>query len=571
MSSRSKWIIEKTEAVSSDGMVCAMHPLAAEAGAEVLRQGGSAVDAAVAAALAVGVVEPFMSGLGGVAWMIVRDAASGRTQVLDGSSTLPSSISTDLFELVDEEVSGLYGWRATKGDAANTGWLTPAAPGTPKLLSEAHRRFGRLPWRDLVEPARTLAEDGYEVDSYAANTIAGEFDRLSAFPEAKRIFFKPSGAPYSSSSGYANGDRLVQPDLARTLRLVQEEGAETVYTGEVAELIARDMTKNGGLITQGDLAAYEVRVLEPCEVDYRGYQVLGQLENTGYATVTEALQILEGFAIDGLGAGTTEVVHLETEAIRHAFVDRLRHLGDASIVPVPYHGVISKEYAAQRREAIERGRATPEAKPGEPWPYENATPGWKPDRSAIAGEGQTTHITVVDRDRNMVSLTSTLGAAFGSGVAIKDTGIVLNNATMWFDPVPGAAASIGPNKRMMSAASNLLVLREGNPLLAVGAPGGRRVISSVFQAVVNVTDFGLGMQEAVSAPRIHCEGPETSVSDRFTAETIDGLRHLGHRVTVRSEAFGASWFARPNGVLIGSENELRGGVFQFTPATAIGV
>ncbi len=572
MGSRSEWVIDKTEARSKDGMVAAMQPEAAAAGAEILRRGGNAIDAAVATAFAIGVVEPFMSGVGGVAWMIYRDAASGRTVCFDGSATLPRAIRPEMFELLPaDQKSGMYGWRATKDDAANTGWLTPAAPGTPHLLGEAHRQYGHLPWRDLLQPAIRLAENGFEASQYVTMMLASEYARLGRFPESKRTFFKPNGAPYTPSLGLGPGDTLVQADLARTLRLIAEEGAGVVYHGEVARLIAEDMKRNGGLVDEKELAAQTTRVLEPAVIRYRDFEILGQLENSGYATIAEALQILDGFDVARAGRGSRDAVHLEAEAMRRAFVDRLRNLGDASLMPVPYRGVVSREYAAERRSSIDPHRATPDIEPGDPWPFEPEQSTYRPARSSAAGEGQTTHITVVDRDRNMVSLTSTLGAAFGSGVVIKGAGIVMNNATMWFDPTPGAVASIGPGKRLMSATSHLLVQRDGRSFLAIGSPGGRRVITAVYQTIVNLIDFGLGMQAAISAPRFHCEGRETSLSDRYPAEVVEGLRAMGHVVALRNDTLGTSWFARPNGIMIDPSGDLRGGVFQYTPAMAIGI
>lgn len=572
MASHSEWVIEKTEARSKDGVVCAMQPEAAAAGAEILRRGGNAIDAAVATAFAITVVEPFMSSVGGVAWMIYRDAASGRTVCFDGSATLPRRIRPEMFELLPPgQKSGMYGWRATKDDAANTGWLTPAAPGTPHLLGEAHKRYGSLPWRDLLQPAIRLAENGFEVSQYVAMMLASEWSRLGRFPESRRTFFKANGAPYTPSLGMGPGDTLVQADLARTLKLIAEEGAEVVYKGEVARLITEDMARNGGLVDEAELANQQTRILEPSVVNYRGFEILGQLENSGYATIAEALQILEGFDIRRMGQGSSDAIHVEVESMRRAFVDRLRYLGDASLMPVPYRGVISRAYAAERRASIDARRATPGIEPGDPWPYEPTQSDFRPARSSAAGEGQTTHITVIDRDRNMVSLTSTLGAAFGSGVVIKGAGIVMNNATMWFDPSPGAVTSIGPGKRLMSATSHLLVQRDGKSFLAIGSPGGRRVITAVYQCIVNLIDFGLGMQAAISAPRFHTEGRETALSNRYPEEVIQAVRAMGHEVAVRNDVLGTSWFARPNGIMIDPSGELRGGVFQYTPATAIGI
>lgn len=572
MSMRSEWIVDKTEAVSGNGMVTAMQPAAADAGAQILRRGGNAIDAAVATAFAVGVVEPFMSGVGGVAWLVYHDAAADKTYCLDGSTVLPAAVRPEMFEVLDEGRSGIYGWRATKDDAAQTGWRAPGVPGTPMLLQDAHRRWGRLPWRDVVEPAIVLAAEGFEVNHYVAMMISASARRLWRFPEGRRTFFKQDGTPLAPSLGQGPGDRLVQPDLARTLKTISDEGADTVYRGRVARLIVEDMQRNAGLVTQADLAAHKTLEYQPAEIDYRGYQVVGQLENSGFPTLAEALQILDGFDLAGIGFQTVEAEHLMIEAMRRAFVDRLRHIGDASLVPVPLRGMVGRDYAAERRATIDPVRATPDEEPGDPWPHDPTPDGRRAARSGATGEGQTTHMNVVDRDGNLASLTSTLGAAFGSAVVINGTGITLNNATMWFDPVPGSVASIGPGKRILSAATPVLVRRNGAPFMTAGSPGGRRVISAVMRVILNVVDFGLGMQAAVSAPRSHCEGRPATVSNRFPAAVPAGLRGLGHDLQVVEDNLSTNWFARPSAIMIHpATGERRGGVFQFTPATAVGV
>lgn len=571
-SRRSEWIIDKTEAVARDGMVAAMQPLAAEAGAEILARGGNAIDAAVATAFAIGVVEPHMSGLGGIAFLVYRDGATGEITCLDGSTVLPAAIRPEMFELLPgDQRAGMYNWRAVKDDANNTGWLAPGVPGMPALVGEAHRRFGRLPWREVVQPAIRLAADGFEVNHYIAMSIAANWDLLQRFPSTRRVYLKPSGAPPAPPIS-GPGDRLVQPDLARTLSIIAEQGVDVIYRGEIARMIAEEMKRNGGLITEEDLAAHRTYERSPHLASYRGFQIAGALESSGFPTVVEALKIVEGFDLAGAGFQTPDALHLIAEALRRAMVDRLRHLGDPALMPVPLQGVVSPEYAAVRRATIDPSRATPEEGPGDPWPFDPSGGKSPVERSGAPGEGNTTHITVIDRDRNMVALTSTLGGIFGSGVVIEGTGILLNNAVTWFDPEPGAVASIGPGKRVMSAATPVVVLRDGKPFAALGSPGGRRVMSAIYQVLVNLIDYGLGMQAAISAPRLHTEGPALEISTRFPEEVRAALAERGHQIVPRDETISASFFARPNGILIDQETgELHGGVFPFTPATAIGV
>jgi gamma-glutamyltranspeptidase / glutathione hydrolase len=572
MGTRSEWLIDKREAASPYGMVTAMQPLAAEAGAEMLRKGGNAIDAAVATAFAVGVVEPFMSGLGGIAFLVYRDAATGQTICLDGSTVLPRAMRPELFELLGEgDRSGMYGWRATKDNAAEEGWLTPGVPGMPGMVAEAHRRWGSLPWENVLAPAIRLAEDGFDVNHYVAMMTAASFTKLNRVEESRRTFLKPDGSPLSPAV-IGPADVLKQPDLARTLRLIASDGVDVIYRGEIGKMIADDMERHGGLITEADLQDFRVQEFSPHQAEYRGHQILGQLRNTGYPTVIEALQLLEGFDIPGLGFHSPQGTHLTAEAIRHAFVDRLRYLGDKDLLDVPLEGVVARDYTDLRRGDIDPERASPGAVPGNPWPFDPDGPGQMPSRSGAGGDSQTTHMSVIDRDHNMVSLTSTLGAFYGSGVVIQGTGITLNNATMWFDPEPGAVTTVGPGKRVMSAATPLLVLRDGQPFAAIGSPGGRKVISAVYQVIVNMIDYGLSIQPAISAPRLHAEGPQTEISTRFPAEVIQHLEQIGHQVQLRGESLSTSYFARPNGVMLHpGSGQLRGGVFPYTPATAVGV
>lgn len=573
MTSRSEWLVSKTEVVSDDGVVATMVPQATEAGIEMLRRGGNAIDAAVAAGFAVGVVEPFNSGLGGISVLVYHERRSGRTYVLDGTGTLPQAIRPDQFMLSGSGgTSGVYGWAEVEDDANNTGYLTPAVPGMPACLGEAHERFGSLPRADVLEPAVSYAEEGFPVDWYVCLGMAVNQARLHRFPESRRTFFRPDGSCYRAPMLGVEGDVVRQTDLARTLRLIAERGTDVVYRGEIAERIAEEMAANGGLLAYEDLAGYRVRVSETGIVgEYRGHQVVGGLENTGFPTVLQALNLLDGFDLRRLGAGSVEEMHLVAEAQRLAFADRFAYLGDGERMPVPLEGILSKAYAVERRRTIDEARAVADAGPGDPWPYDERAPG--PGRRAgRGGEGQTTHLTVVDRDRNMVSLTSTLGLHFGSAVVVEGTGIVLNNGTMWFDPVPGSTNSVGPGRRIMTAAAPAIVLRDGEPLLAAGAPGGRRVISAVLQTIVNVVDHGMGAQDAVSVPRVHCESRETIVDARLGDERIGALRRLGHDLVVQEETFSTTYFGRPNAVVVDpATGRLLGGVNQYKPAYAIGL
>jgi len=572
---RSRWVISKTEVRSRRGVVAAMCPEAAEAGAAMLTRGGNAVDAAVAAAFAIGVVEPFNSGLGGIGQLVYYQAGTGHTYVVDGIPTLPKGMRPEMFRLLDTgERTGVYDWPAVSGDANNTGYLASAVPGLPACLCAALERFGRLNREEVLAPAIRLAAEGFELDWYVALTLAGAQRRLQQLAESRRVFYRPDWTCYRATMMAMTADHFAQPDLARSLRLVAAEGADAFYHGEIARHIAADMAAHGGLVTEQELAEYRPRIWEPgLLATYRGCQLVQAPQHTGAPTAVEALNILEGFELAALGHNRTETLHLVVEALRRAFVDRLQYLGDADQDPVPHDALVSKAYAAERRSDILADRATPAAAPGQPWRFSSLRPGAAARAPGVrAGEGQTTHITVVDRELNMVALTATLGDHFGSGVVIPGTGIVMNNGAMWFDPRPGSVNSVGPGKRVLWAGTPTLVLRDGRPFMALGAPGGRRIISAVVQVIANVIDFGMGMQAAVAAPRVHCEGAGTEVDALVGADAVEGLRRLGHDVVVREESLSTSYFARPNGVLVDpATGELRGGVNQYKPALAIGL
>jgi gamma-glutamyltranspeptidase/glutathione hydrolase len=565
----------KTEAVSSRGMVAAMHPLAAEAGAEILAKGGNAIDAAVAIGFAIGVVEPYNSGIGAIAVLVHYDAKTGKTTAIDGTGPLPRKISTDVFTLVDsEERSGVYQWRAVVGDANNRGHLSVAVPGTPACLCEAHTRFGRLPLAEVMAPAIRLAEEGFLIDWVVAAITATNLAALWKNPAAKRIYCKEDGSPFQSGSFMIPPDRVVQSDLGATLRRVAAHGHDGFYRGETARLIAEDMAANGGLLDEEDLAAYKPRVYKPALIsDYHGYQIVHSPVTNGGPTVVEMLNILEQDRLGTYGLNSVRALHLIIESQRRAFSDRFLHLGDPDFAPVPLEGVVSKSFAAERRSGIDPDRATPNVTAGDAWAHQERVAEPALSGAGVGGsDGCTTHFNVIDGDGNMVSCTSTHGQFYGSAVVAEGTGVLLNNGVMWFDPEPGSIVSVGPGKRIMTAGTPTLVLKQGKPFLAIGAPGGRRVISAIFQGLVNILDHGLTPAEAIAAPRVHCEGVNVEVDSRLPATTLDGLRELGHNLIVREETPVNSSFARPTGILIDPDTGLlRGGATPFGPATAIGL
>jgi len=510
---RSQWHHSKTEPASDGGMVTAEHHHAAEAGVEMLRDGGNAVDAAVAAAFVMGVVEPFTSGIGGIAGLVIR-RADGTVASVEGGTRAPLAARPDMFELAGGGArAGMYLWPAVKDGANIDGATSVSVPGQAAALCLALERYGSLPRARVMEPAIRLARDGFEIDWYVALSFAMYAERLWKAGDARRIFFRPSGAPLRPPIGTEPSDRVVQTDLAGTLERIAREGPDVLYRGEIAEAIVADVRANGGVLGADDLAKYEARVGTPLQTMYRGHRVITLDGLSGGPTVARALTVLDAFPLGAKERGGVDHLHLVAEALRASFLHRFSQLAD-----------------------------------------------------------HTTHLNAIDKDRTMVSLTQTLGQGFGSGFVPKGTGIVLVDGMTWFDPVPGNPNSIAPGKRVLWAGAPTLIVRGDTPLLAVGAPGGRKIMSAVTQAIVNVVDFGDGPQDAVNRPRVHDEGEGLLVDSRIPEDVREGLAALGHQVEVKEETLMSAWFARPNAILVDPKTgKLRGGVDQNKPAVAVGL
>lgn len=509
---RSGWLHAKTEPVAGHGMVTAEHALAAEAGVEILRDGGNAVDAAVAAGFVMGVVEPFTSGIGGIAGLVIR-RANGTTISIDGGTRAPRAARADMFDLVGGgERSGMYAWPAVKGNENIEGPRSVGVPGHVLALAQALERHGTMPLARVLEPALRLARDGFEVDWYVSLSLAMYHERLHRAGDGGRIFFRPSGAPLRPPIGTEPSDRLVQRDLARSLETIAREGPRALYEGDLAAAIVDGVRDAGGVLALDDLRAHAADVAPPLETTYRGHRVLTLPGLTGGPTVARALAILDAFPVGAEEQGSAAQLHLMAEALRGAFLHRFSSLAD-----------------------------------------------------------HTTHINAVDKDRTMVALTQTLGQGFGSGFVPKGTGVVLLDTMTWFDPVPDHPNSIAPGKRVLWAGAPTLIVRDGRPLLAVGAPGGRKIMSAVTHTIVNVVDFGDGPQAAVDRPRVHDEGEGLLVDSRVPEEIRAELASLGHDVQVKEETLMSAWFARPQAILVDPETRLlRGGVDALKPAVAVG-
>jgi gamma-glutamyltranspeptidase / glutathione hydrolase len=487
-------------------MVVSGSPIASQVGRDILRRGGNAVDAAVAVGFALAVVHPEAGNIGGGGFMIIRNQ-DGTAQALDYRETAPARATRDMYRSGDPE-------------ASVTGHLSAGVPGAVAGLTEAHHRYGRLPFEAVIEPSIRLAMDGFVIDKYRSLSIGEDSARLALFP-ASRSTFLPSDRPP------AVGSVLRQPELGATLEAIRDSGAAGFYRGRVAELLVAEMKRGGGLISLQDLADYRALWREPVEISYRGYTIYSMPPaSSGGVTMGEILNIMEGYT--PLPAfGSVSLMHREAEAMRRAFTDRNTYLGDPAFVRNPMERLLSKEYASDlRRQIGERATPTPVFEPGK------------------TGGSSTTHYSVVDADGNAVSCTTTLNNSYGSAVTVTGAGFLLNDemddfATSPGEPnmyglVQGEANAIAPGKRMLSAMTPSIVLNPEKQLyLVVGTPGGPRIITMVYHVISNVIDHRMSLADAIMAPRLHHQGlPDTLrvEQDGFLPETLDSLRARGHGV-----------------------------------------
>ena len=581
MSLRSRWLADKEEVVAENGVVVAKHPLAAQVGLDILKQGGNAIDAAVATGFAISVVEPMMSCIAGVGFMVIHLAGQRKSVAIEYPPRAPKAARPDMYKVMDGAATGISLYDV-EGNENVDGYRSIAVPGTVAGLCLAHKLYGTLPVQQVMEPAIALAEDGHEVNWFLSLAIGNSMDVLGRYPASAGVYLSEGRPPKHST---IPPERLVQKDLGRVLRMIAEHGPDAFYRGEVAAAIEEDMAANGGLITRDDLASYEAVAREPARTNYRGYEVLTADIHHGGTTLLETLNILESFEPGSLGHNSPEYLHLFIEAARAAFADRYHYLGDTDYVDVPMRGLLSKEYARGLAGAIEPDRACPSSDSGaepwvhyssqtshDPWAYEGrpkAAAGLAP--SASTDGDCTTHFGVVDRERNLVSCTQTAVSQFGSKVVTPGLGILWNNGMIWLNPKPGAANSIAPGKRPLTNMAPILVLRDGAPYLSIGAPGGRRIMNANTQVFLNVAEHGMGIQQAIAQPRVDASARATLADIRLEPSTVDALRAMGHIVEVVEETAADTNFATPLGILVDHESgRVHGGVDVFRIAEAKG-
>jgi gamma-glutamyltranspeptidase/glutathione hydrolase len=492
-------------------MVAAQEPHATGAGVAVLKSGGNAVDAAVAAAFALAVTHPVAGNLGGGGFLLVQ-FSGGRATFIDFRERAPEAASRDMY--LDPQ--------GNLTDASVIGWRAAGVPGTVRGLELAHKKFGRRPWDELLKPAIELASRGFELSFAQARSLRGAEKLLGRFPESRRIFL--NGGRY-----FEPGERLYQPELAATLQRIARDGSRDFYEGETARLLAKAVQANGGHITAEDLRRYEAVERVPLKGAYKGYEIVtAPPPSSGGVGLLQMLGVLEPAGYEKAGAGSAATIHYVAEAMRRFFADRSRHLADPGFHKVPIAGLLDPAYIGRLRASIDPARATPSSE---------IHAGSFPPEPA-----ETTHLSILDAEGNAAALTYTINGGYGSGVTVPGLGFLLNNEMDDFSAKPGApnlfgliqgeANAIQPLKRPVSSMTPAILTRRGRPVLVIGAPGGSRIITGVLQVILNVVDFGMNVQRAIDEPRFHhqWQPDKLYLEDGFSPDTIGLLRSRGHAI-----------------------------------------
>ena len=511
----------------------------------VLKSGGNAIDAAVTAGFVMAVTMPRAGNIGGGGFMLIYSAKTREVIAIDYREISPQKAIGDMF--LD---------RAGNVDSEKSRYshLAAGVPGTVAGLAMALEKYGTISLQEALRPAISLAESGFEMSEEMSGDIKRAEKRLKKWPSTREIFFKKNG------SFYEPGELFIQKELAQTLKRIARHGVKGFYEGKTAELIEAQMLANKGLITRKDLKDYKPVMRKPVQGSYRGVDIYSMSPpSSGGVHIVEILNLLEGYDLKKEGHNSAAVIHLMVEAMKRAYADRSKYLGDPDFTDVPVRWLTSKEYAKKRRSDIPPKTATPSDTigPGKVAPYES---------------DETTHFSVVDEKGNAVSNTYTINFSFGSGIVVEGAGFLLNNEMDDFSAkagvpnayglVGGEANAIEANKRMLSSMSPTIVMKDGKPFIVTGTPGGSRIITTIVQLIMNVVDFDMNIQEAVNAPRVHHQWlpDEIRVEKGIGRDTVKILEGMGHKVSLKRSMGAASSIMLENGVLYGASDPRRGGL-----------
>jgi gamma-glutamyltranspeptidase/glutathione hydrolase len=530
---------QKMPAVSSRGMVVSNHPLASSAGAEMLAAGGNAIDAAIATLFTLTVVEPMMVGIIGGGMAHIR-LADGSHRFIDGQSTVPAAVRDTTYLSKPGSAHDVFD---TVGNENLNGPKAVAVPGSLKAWCETLRRFGTMSLSDVMQPAIKHAARGYATTPYLHECISESADEMRKDRTIASIFL-PDGEPLKV------GERVVQAEYADTLLYIADHGEKALYEGALGDVLVDYMERAGGFIRRNDLTNYKTIERQPIRADYRGWTILGPPPPAASGVhIAQMLNILEGYDIGWLGFGTSEAIHYLAEVLKIAFADRAAASGDPDYVGVPVEKLTSKAYAEERRRAIDPARAQ----------------AWGAGVSQLEG-AHTTHVTAADSFGNVVATTQTINSLFGAKIMIPGLGAIANNYMNLFDPRPGHALSLAPGKRVTTSMSPMMALNGGKLRYALGLPGGKRIFPSAMQALVNLIDHGMSLQEAVEAPRVWTEGNALEVEQTVPESVRVQLAALGHEVQPVSTVAGGM-----NGIAFQDDGTMIGAACWRADGTPIGI
>ena len=509
--------ISDGDVISHKGMVATAHPLASEVGIDILKQGGNAVDAAVAIALALSIAEPNASGIGGGGFMVIKMADQDAPVMIDYREMAPQKATAEFY----------YKTKSSFNELTDEGCTSIGVPGLAAGAELALKHFGSFTLEQALKPAIRLARGGVIVSEKLNGMITDNYEKISKYPATAEIYLHEM-LPIEA------GQILKNEDLAQTFEKLAANGAEIFYQGEIATAIVDELKNQGGIFELEDMKAYKAKIRNPVMGSYRGYQIITAAPPSGGGThLIELLNIMEGFDLKKLGHNSAEFIHLFTEAMKMIYADKSMNAADPDFFNVPVDSLLNKEYARKLRNSINKKKAM----------FDYAPPNWINMESS-----STSHLSVIDGQGNIVALTQSINHWFGCGIVVPGTGILLNDHIKDFDSRVNIPNSVAPHKRPVSNTAPSIILKDGKPFLTVGTPGGSRIISAVAQIIMNVIDFNMSMDEAIEAPRVHCLKNILHVEGRIDETVIENLKTMGHNIKVHPDF--DNYFGGAQGILI---------------------
>ncbi|KAA3662440.1 MAG: gamma-glutamyltransferase [Calditrichaeota bacterium] len=530
--------ISAQDVVSDSGMVASAHPLASKAGLEILNQGGNAIDAAVATAFALAVVEPNASGLGGGGFMVIKMADMKEGITISYRESAPAKTTAEFY----------YAEEPGFKTRTHHGPHSVGVPGVVAGLSMALEKYGTMQLKDVVKPAIKYARDGFDVSEKFSGMIIQAYDLISSNPATSKIYLVDGLPP-------EEGSIIKNPNLADTFVQLAKGGAGWFYKGEMAKAISEEVKILGGYLEESDLHNYKAIHKKPVHGTYHGYEIISSAPPTGGGThLVELLNILEGYNLQEMGHNSTTYIHHLADAMKIIFADKRQNMADPEFYDVPVEKLTDKTYAKSRRALIHNDKTLND---------------YKSAKMVSRESGSTTHLSVIDLQDNMVALTQSINYWFGAGITVPGTGVLLNNHLADFSENPLSQNAIEPNKQPVSSIAPTLLLKDGKPFLTIGTPGGSRIIGALAQIIINVVDFGMSMDDAIEAPRVHAYGGILHVEGRIPKDTIAALEQLGHKVKVRGNF--DNYFGGAQGILVDQKTgDLIGGADSRRDGVAAG-